>query len=121
MPPRLEMRHLAMLITVADAPSMAQAAAVLGLTQSALTHRLREGVPPPGEAADEAAAAELAPGLEPAVDPEELAPGREAPFAIEEAAEDDAPAPEEGAGDGLDPPLFVGDPGAEEAPPPGEL
>jgi len=42
MQPRLEMRHLAMLITVADAPSMAQAAALLGLTQSALSHRLRE-------------------------------------------------------------------------------
>ena len=41
-PPRLELRHLAMLITVADAPSMAQAAALLGLTQSALSHRLRE-------------------------------------------------------------------------------
>jgi len=40
--PRLELRHLAMLITVADAPSMAQAAALLGLTQSALSHRLRE-------------------------------------------------------------------------------
>jgi len=42
MQPRLEMRHLAMLVAVADAPSMAHAAAVLGLTQSALSHRLRE-------------------------------------------------------------------------------
>lgn len=39
---RVEMRHLAMLVAVADAPSMAHAAALLGLTQSALSHRLRE-------------------------------------------------------------------------------
>lgn len=39
---RLEMRHLTMLVAVADAPSMAHAASLLGLTQSALSHRLRE-------------------------------------------------------------------------------
>lgn len=40
--PRLEMRHLAMLVGIADAPSMSAAAELLGLTQSALSHRLRE-------------------------------------------------------------------------------
>lgn len=42
MQPRLEVRHLVMLIAIADAPSMAHAAGLLGLTQSALSHRLRE-------------------------------------------------------------------------------
>lgn len=40
--PRLELRHLAMLVGVAEAPSMSVAAELLGLTQSALSHRLRE-------------------------------------------------------------------------------
>lgn len=40
--PRLEIRHLAMLVAVAEAPSMAVAAELLGLTQSALSHRLQE-------------------------------------------------------------------------------
>lgn len=40
--PRLELRHLAMLVGVAEAPSMSHAAELLGLTQSALSHRLRE-------------------------------------------------------------------------------
>lgn len=40
--PRLELRHLAMLVSVAEAPSMSHAAELLGLTQSALSHRLRE-------------------------------------------------------------------------------
>lgn len=42
MQPRLEVRHLVMLIAVAEAPSMAAAAELLGLTQSALSHRLQE-------------------------------------------------------------------------------
>ena len=40
--PRLELRHLAMLVTVAEAASMSHAAELLGVTQSALSHRLRE-------------------------------------------------------------------------------
>ncbi len=40
--PRLELRHLAMLVGIAEAPSMSVAAELLGLTQSALSHRLRE-------------------------------------------------------------------------------
>ena len=40
--PRLELRHLILLAALADAPSMAVAAQLLGLTQSALSHRLRE-------------------------------------------------------------------------------
>ncbi|GAB5469802.1 MAG: LysR family transcriptional regulator [Rhodospirillales bacterium] len=40
--PRLEMRHLAMLLAVAEAGSLSQAAQEMGLTPSALSHRLAE-------------------------------------------------------------------------------
>ena len=40
--PRLDMRHLQMLVAIADTGSVTRAAALLGVTQSALSHRLRE-------------------------------------------------------------------------------
>lgn len=40
--PRLDMRHLQMLVAIADTGSVTRAAALLGVTQSALSHRLHE-------------------------------------------------------------------------------
>lgn len=40
--PRLDIRHLAMLRAIADTGSVTHAAETLGVTQSALTHRIRE-------------------------------------------------------------------------------
>jgi LysR family transcriptional regulator for metE and metH len=42
MHPRLDVRHLEMLTTIADLGSLAEAAQVLGVTASALSHRIRE-------------------------------------------------------------------------------
>ncbi len=40
--PRLDMRHLQMLVAIADTGSVTRAAELLGVTQSALSHRLHE-------------------------------------------------------------------------------
>ena len=40
--PRLEIRHLRMLVAIDEAGGVADAAAILGVSGSALTHRIRE-------------------------------------------------------------------------------
>ena len=40
--PRLDIKHLAVLVSVAETGSVTAASARLGLTQSAVSHRLRE-------------------------------------------------------------------------------
>lgn len=42
MQPRLEIRHLLMLVTIAQAGTVTRAAELIGVTQSALTHRIKE-------------------------------------------------------------------------------
>ena len=70
--------------------------------------RFGEGVLLTGEAGDEAATADQALCFQPSVHAEQRVPRWQVAFAIEDAAEDDAPAVEEGPGDTLDVVVFRG-------------
>src|SRR5580704_11823906 len=65
--------------------------------------RIRQGELLAGKAGDETAAADLAARLEPAVDPQQVAPRRQPRrLALEQPPEHDAPAAQQGVGQVLD-------------------